>query len=309
MLGIPEKNFPRSIGKHNIKIDVCADWIEASVLFDGETVTDSNIIDALFENHVYDSQDFARDFFDNVLRELNRRSVCLGKAAVFERESSHLKPTKSWEDAPAYAFCLLISLAELYPAWAKKQLTNYSQQGELFELITEAALKDAFPGWEACRVGWAPGKPEKLQKVAETVAKCLRDSVLDVSKWADGAAQDAGLDIVLYRPFSDERCSLPAYLFQCASGAYENKFHTPNLGIWEKLVDFSSRPRKAFATPYTFDEKSFRINSNKVRGPLFDRYRLIVSSKEEKDWLPSPLSLKLSKWIKPKLSKLPRLTD
>lgn len=305
MLSIPESGFKRSVDAHNTRVVLCADWVEGSVFFQNKQITDTEVVEALCENHVYDNQDFARAYLDDVQRELARRTGCFAQEAILKRVSARLEPQKAWDESPAYAFCLLMSLAVLYPEWAKKNLADYSAQGELFELITESALTHLFPGWKACRVGWSPGQPQKIEQVAEVVAKCLADDVGDVAKWASEAAQDGGLDIVLYRPFVDGRCGVPAYLFQCASGAYEDKLHTPRIELWRKIVDFSSEPRKAFATPYAFDLPNLRRSANKINGPIFDRFRLLAFSGKESTWLPQKLADRLKKWMKPKISKLP----
>ncbi len=307
MLALPTKGLYRSVNVHNSNLDVFCDWIEASLLFsEDKELTGADIIDVLIEEELYDRQDFAWEFVSDALNEIRRRQSWLATGCPIEIRGIRLTKRVAWREIPAYSFCLTLSLAKWYPEWARSFGTNFTQQGELFELLTETSLRLILSGWTIQPTGWTRARTSELPTVVSKVAALLGEAVGDIGRWASPRAKEAGLDLLCYRPFPDNRVGMPVYLTQCASGRdWEGKLHTPRLEIWSKLIQFASAPKKAFATPFAFLDDEFLRNCALVDGMLLDRYRLLSPARQNPDWVPEELKTSLVTWLEPRVIRLP----
>jgi len=308
ILAIPTRGMRKSIDSHNSRNEAVCDWIEASVLFSlsGE-VSISDILDALLDEGIYEDQSFAREYIEGCLIELNKRIVWLGKATPLRvSHQKIIRTTKSWKDSPGYAYCLALSLASWYPDWAAL-VKDYTRQGLLFENLTLECLETLFHGWRVLATGWASGRARKIHKVVKDVASAVGESVGDVELYIEGSANEAGLDLVCYRPFPDGRVGIPVYLVQCASGKnnFKAKMQTPNMKVWTKIVAFTYTPKRAFATPFAFMDTKYRMMCNMADGLLLDRCRLLSAGHTNANWLSLKLSTDINKWLSTRIASLP----
>ena len=311
MLAVPTSGFFRSVEVSNVSLDVLADWIEANVLFGDENqLSDASLIDVLCEEQICNEQAMAAGIIGNGWTELRRRQSCIGQAWPIALAPGRITRTRPWQDVPAHSFCVLLALAKWYRPWAKKFGSNYTEQGELFEILTKKSLEAHFQGWKVHSTGWTRTQSRRLGAIVKDVSSLLGESEGPLERWTRPSASDAGLDLVLYRPFNDARVGIPVYLFQCASGGdWEGKLHTPRLEIWTRIVDFAAKPKKAFATPFSFLDDEFVRNCNLVDGLLLDRYRLLAAGDENPDWISSDLRDRLIAWCEPRVASLPSLNN
>ena len=188
---------------------------------------------------------------------------------------------------------------------------DYNAQGDLFERLTKESLEHQFPDWIIHRTGWSRAKPTKVKDVVEKISEILGELPGDVKAWLDPQAKEFGLDLLCYRPFSDCQVGIPVLMLQCASGHWKEpgKLKTPDIDVWTKLVLFASQPKKAFATPFSFESNEFRKVVGHVNGILLDRYRLLVLGKPESEWLSDGLRGELTSWVDERLHKLPNLAN
>lgn len=294
---------------HNVQLDTLCDWIEGSLAFDKlNFISGAEIVDILHEEQIYESQDFAWALVHRALAELCRRQLCLAGGAPFNVKGKRIIRTKEWENIPAYSFCLTLACAKWYPKWAASLGRHYTEQGQLFEQVASSALEKLLPGWKVRRMGWAPDNAKKIKEVVSEVAEFLRESKRDLEPWVSEEANEAGLDIVCYRPFEDRRPGLPTIFVQCASGKHhEHKLGTPDRKEWGKIIDFTAVfPQRSFVTPYVFTDNEFKRVSNKVDGLLLDRVRLLSAGSDGGEWLSASLKDNLCKWVKPRIAKLER---
>jgi hypothetical protein len=307
MLALPTTGIARSVNVHNVELDALCDWIEASVLFSGDPrVSGSEVVDALCEGEIYDSQSFAWERISDAWRLLNKRHDWLGAGAPYSMEPQSIKRTKTWKQACGYSFCLVLSLARLYPAWASTFGSDYTDQGAMFEELTKTSLERILPGWQIHQTGWTRKKPSKLKAVVEEVARLLGETAGDVPRWAPDSSNEAGLDLLCFRPFHDKRVGIPVYLLQCASGRdWTDKLKTPDLDVWNKIVVFTAKPRRAFAMPFAPPPEEFIQACARVDGMLLDRYRLMSAGRDKDDWLPMDLQKSIVAWLGPRIKKLP----
>jgi hypothetical protein len=313
MLGLPTSGFARSVNKDNVSLFTLCDWIESSLLFSGESISQRDVIDILCENGIYAEQDMASTKMEDVWSILKWRVRTLGQSSPFEIIRTRLKVcVDSWEEAPAQAFCLMLSMPKLYKAWSNEITAGYNDQGMLFELLSKEAIEAKFSGWKVELTGWSKTKPDKLPAVVKNVAQLINEPVGDLSTWSDGDENEAGLDLLCVKTFGDSRGCLPAFFFQCASGSnWKNKLKTPDLSIWRRFITFSVQelPRKGFTLPYAFSEGEFLRTANRTEGLLLDRYRLIAMPDSSPDWTSTQLRDNLIKWCKPLVASLPELHE
>ena len=312
MIPLPTTGFQRSIKAPNVELDALADWMEASALLEQDGVVHgAELVDILVEGEIYAKQDFCWEMFNNALRELRRRSR-LGPACPFRIVRRRVERVgANWREVPAHLFLLLLTLSHRYDKWNDVMPINYNLQGDLFERLTKESFEYQFPDWLVRRTGWKRAQPTKLAEVVEEIAGLLGELQGEVIDWAEPEAHEAGLDLLCYRPFSDSRVGIPVLMLQCASGSWREpgKLKTPDLEVWTKVVQFASKPKKAFATPFCFQESQFRKITNLVNGILLDRYRLLVFKKPESEWLSGGLREELLGWVEERLAKLQELAN
>lgn len=296
MIRTPKKGLRYSAKKHNSRIDVLADWIEGSALFEESRVSKTDVLDILSEEGVYSDMDLARAFISDVWKELKYR-IKHGRINALNIDANGIEQTDSWENFPAYSFCLALSLRE----WYSCTDNSYIEQGELFERLTECSLTAR--GWRLLRTGWSSTNQNNLVELVQKISLHLGHPVgYDVEQRASPKAKDAGLDLVCDQPFLDSRGGSPLYFFQCASGAHwKKKTMTPDLRFWEKLIDFSNSPIRGFAIPYVLSPKDFRYVSNSINGMLLDRLRLFGLPDGVDNWINPELKSDLKAWLTPRL--------
>lgn len=307
MLAIPTKGIYRSTNSHNVQLDVLCDWIEGSLLFVDDRLSSTDIVDALCEEQIYSRQEMAWQIVENAWTEMRRRQSCIGDGSPFSITSSFIKRGRRWEEAPAYSFCVLLSFAKWYRTWANQFGRDYTEQGALFEDLTKESLERQFADWKIHPTGWTRSRPARLDNIVQQVASLLGESKGTVERWTSPSAKEAGLDLLCYRPFPDRRAGVPVFLMQCASGCdWEGKLHIPRLEIWNRIVEFTAKPKKAFATPFALLDNDFVRNCNLVDGLLIDRYRLLAVGGLDENWLSPQLRNRLITWARQRVLALPR---
>ena len=300
MLPLPEKGVQRSTTRHNSRVDVLADWIEGSALFSQARVSMSDVKDELCDQEVYSCQDFAAEFVDILWAELRRR-ISRGRLVALAIDPRGVECTQPWRDSPAHGFCLVLAFRE----WYSLAGGGYAQQGELFEKLTERSLRAR--GWRLLRTGWSTTRVNRLRARVEMIASHLGEQEIEggIGRWTRPAAKDAGLDLVCDQPFHEGRGGRPLFFVQCASGAgWSDKVSTPDLRLWEKLIDFANGPVRGFALPYVLGDDEFRRTANRVNGMVLDRLRLVAICEEEGDWLTPELRGELVAWMDERIEEL-----
>jgi hypothetical protein len=311
MLRLPEIGLRPYRGGHRTDLTIFCDWLEGSLLFaGGGRLSLSDIKDVLMEEHLYESQDKASEFLADVWREFDRRKSALGQSYPIQIENLRLLRLMPWRQSPAYSFCLLLSFMERYRKWAKGFGTDFTEQGALFEEITCAALKQEMDGWTVYSTGWSSARAAGLKTIVENVRALLGEDAGNLSKFPKfRVAKDAGLDVVLLRPFSDNRIGFPLYLVQCASGTkWEGKRNQPNLNAWRTFIDFAVTPKKALAIPFAVRDKEFWWSCRHMDGMLIDRMRLLSGGRSEQNWLSTDVKKRVINWMSPRVNVLPQHT-
>ncbi|UYT54530.1 hypothetical protein OHI65_09205 [Brucella sp. MAB-22] len=311
MMSLPEEGFRKKGPYVADNVELISDWVEASVLFlDGESSL-SDIVDILLESNFYTSQEKAWDFATDVRLCIERRQRILGQGYPFVVEDQMRIVSKGeWSDYAPYSFCLILSLLPSYRSWRQHFGSDYTEQGVLFEDLSVESVRLTMAGWEVVKTGWSKQEAAGLGAVAERCAGHLREGLGDLNHWVRGSENEAGLDILCYRAFGDDRAGFPIYLFQCASGAnWTEKRKTPDLDIWKRIIIFTCDPKKGFAMPFSLTDQEYRLSTNIVNGLLLDRLRLLSPGAEIQHWLSAPLIEQICEWCSSRIDKIPSIQD
>jgi hypothetical protein len=295
-----------AVKRHRIEIDVFADWIEASVLFEDIAVSITDVVCVLLEEELYEDQDFARDMVQSAWLEIEQRG---------KRSSGHYGVTieGNWARASventtkiAHRFLLTLSLATYYDWWHNTFGPNYTTQGKLFESLTEMALKALTPGWSIFSTGWKGDISDSdFLAIADQVAICLNTDPVIKHKWDLERAKDLTLDLLVYWPFSDSRQGVPYIMIQCASGRnWDDKLKDPDIDQWRKLLNPDCLPLRGVSIPFCLPDNRFRKASAKTAGLLLDRCRILFAARQEIDWMNEMLKDEINVWMKPRIAEL-----
>ena len=263
----------------------------------------------------YKEQELAITIVVDALEELKRRLSWIAPGIPFSITDSQsvvdsqVRRINSWQDTPAHSFCILLSLAQCYAKW-RCSIPNwdYNTQGEIFELITQESLEKQFSDWQVKRTGWSHTEPTGLRKMVDQIAGYLGESIGDnINEWIDSRDKDAGLDLLCYRPFPDNRTGFPVYLIQCTTAQkWQKKVGEPSVNFWRQLIKFVIPPQKAFAIPFALNDNNFRKRCAEIEGLFLDRYRLLGAARYSKQWESSLLREQIIEWATPKVDQLPR---
>ena len=105
----------RSVNVHNGKLSVLCDWIEASILFNDDEISTTDVVDTLIENQIYDKQDFANERVEQAWSVLAERIAYMKAPLGITVTKNRIVRRQSWSKFPAYGFCMALACSALYP--------------------------------------------------------------------------------------------------------------------------------------------------------------------------------------------------
>lgn len=309
MLALPEVGMTRSVNVHNGKLSVLCDWIEASILFNDDEISTTDVVDVLIENQIYDKQDFANERVEQAWSVLADRIAYMQGPLGITVSKNRIVRQQSWARFPAYGFCMALACSALYPKWASAWDTPASEQGGYFEELAAESFSTTLGGWKVRRLGWAPNSPVKLRDVIyDIIAELNAKEGAELHMHVDQHTNELGLDLLAYQSYGDAHASLPILLIQCASGKnWVDKRQSPDLTIWNAIVSFGSRPVRGFVMPFAFaDQIEFRREATSVDGVFVDRNRLLGAFPRNAGKVSIRLNRKLSAWTRAQIRALPK---
>jgi hypothetical protein len=295
-------------GGHQSDLSVFTDWLEGSVLFgNDDSLSVADVKDVLAEEHIYDDQDKASEQLSDAWGEISRRANALGNSYPIVLDTLKLTRRITWKESPAYSFCLILSYSDRYPDWRRSFGKNFTEQGLLFEEVTALALTHEMREWKTHCTGWSRTRTDRIERSVEEIRGMLGEQQGRLDLIPDlKSIKDAGLDLVLWRPFSDLRIGCPLYLVQCASGAnWEKKRNEPEIDFWRTMIDFAASPKRALAIPYAISEKDHWISCRRMNGMLLDRLRLLSGGRRNAKWVSADVRRRIVAWMQPRVKILP----
>ena len=309
MIQVPQVGFLQSSNKSNVCPNALGGWLQGIVLFDQKEATKSDVVDILIEQQICTdrAQDLAHEIAEDGWNELRQRKSWGGLPDSVLIASKRLEDGADWLDHPIRSFLLLLSLFRIFPDWASKN-RDYVNQGNLFEEVVEAICPALLPGWIAYRAGWSPENAKSVRKVVDELRHRIHiEGALDLEEWHGPGTKDAGLDIVCYRKFSDQREALPVYFLQCASGKnWRDKLKTPNPEQWQKFMNSAVQPSTGIVAPFIVQSRELKTAALIGQSIIFDRLRLLSAADCHEVQLSHELKDRLVEWMQPRIDSLPR---
>ena len=223
-----------------------ADWLEALMVVDGcLTVSRSTMRRHLRGSVSMDSGDLDVTI-ELLTQEVSRRRQVAGKTYPFSVESGNVRLALSG-DSLCYVFLLCISTSA--------PLRCENRQGEV-ELLLDMVVLDALCGYlsggsRGVHFGWPTSgdRPPSFPAAIEWLANHLG---LRLGKGEKRAARkDAGVDVVVWRPFRDQREGFATILAQCTSAIdWTEKGKDIVTDLWRGYIDFGKDPITCLAIPF-----------------------------------------------------------
>lgn len=301
MLELPSQGVVHSVKIHKCNLGVICDWIEANITFCVDQVTITDIADELLSHEVYEKQELAREFVLMCWEELFIRAKAYGQELTFSVGKSRLDRIANWDEKLGHAFCLITSLAPNYSWWKEH---SYNDQGLIFEELSTHSITNILD-FETYPTGWSSDNTKGFREHVDEICKRLNFGGGNIAKWDGANKKEYGLDILAYYDFDDSRTGIPYYMFQCASGQnWRTKLQTPDLNIWNEVLNPSVKAFRGFAIPFCLETSEFERSCTKVGGIMLDRTRLLGASRKPSYNLSPQLKQKISAWCSPRITWL-----
>ncbi|REC50635.1 MULTISPECIES: hypothetical protein [Chryseobacterium] len=234
-------------------INNVADWAEFYVFASNDNLSKSEL-----SSYIEDSSGSEPDqaFIDDIWLELERRLFLYGNPPPFILETREIIPLLDWTSAPEYLTCLILSI--------DGNSVDSVKTGKLFERLSSKAISNYFNGNSIIY-----GHPSR--QTIRSIASQMSETFV---KEPSTNYKDRGVDIICWKPFSDNRKSQIAVLIQCAAGFnWDQKL----LGIphkaWMQYIHWGADPLKGFTAPIVITEKRYDDIVTDA-GIMFDRARI-----------------------------------
>ena len=294
----------------NVDCNASADWIEASVLFDGPELSKSEFVDLLMEEQICvdGNQDLAHQIAEEAWQELERRQRWGGLPETVRVTNRKIVGLEHWQQDIVRAFFVLLAIQKIFPEWAGER-RSYVTQGNLFEKVVERICPALLPGWKTYRAGWSPENTKRVAGIVEELCELIHTrGAIDLEDWIGPHDKDGGLDLVCYRDFEDGREGIPMYFLQCASGKnWRDKIRTPDADLWFKWLNAAVRPSTGIVAPFVIDDWELRRAALKGQVVVFDRIRALSAAREMGVAIERELRAEVIGWMTPRVDGLPRV--
>ncbi|MDE0658021.1 MAG: hypothetical protein OXI79_00065 [Gammaproteobacteria bacterium] len=309
MLSIPEVGFRQSVSVSRVDSNASADWLEASVLFDGPELSRGDVVDLLLEEQICGdgNQDLAHQIAEEAWRELERRQRWGGLPETVEVSNSKIVDVEHWHQDVIRAFFVLLAIQKIFPDWSRER-QSYVTQGNLFEKVVEKICPAMLPGWNTYRAGWSTENTKRIPDIVADLTQLINVRGRgDLREWGRPEDKDGGLDLVCYRDFGDGREAMPVYFLQCASGKnWRDKINTPNAEMWHKCLDSAVKPSTGIVAPFVIAEGELRRAALMGQVVVFDRIRAVSAAREFEVAIERDLYEQVIGWMEPRVRDLPR---
>jgi hypothetical protein len=189
-----------------------------------------------------------QDEVDRALREVRRRSIAAPSRYPF-RVDDGLVVRMDEVNGTVHDFLVLAAMR-----WAPYRDDNrFEEVNPAFELLSrEALMRHLGPGSSGVRFAWPArdGRPKEFPKALEWLALEMK---LDIGSLADTDAilNDGGLDVAVWRAFSDGHPGHLCILAQCTVQVdYEDKIHDIQPMEWLSWIRFGRPPMSTLVIPF-----------------------------------------------------------
>ena len=252
---------------------ILADWLELQALLaDDKNASFSDLRRELVRMGIPEDEEIDEEIFvDDAFSELEDRSAACTESYPFEIGNSILQAQENLTPYWAYIFCLFISWRGADRSEALRQPT------QLFEEVAAVAAKGYVAG-ESLKFGFPRRTlPRNFTEALRKVCQELGEGGGPRQRPSSPNAKDAGLDLIAWKPFPDERQAKIILFGQCAAGGnWEGKLSElqPKVFIDTHLLEAPVvDPLRGFFTPFRVRKIDW-YEKAKQAGILFDRCRI-----------------------------------
>jgi len=260
-----------------------ADWLEVLAILSKDRNSSQGDLERAFRRAAlaeYSDDDSVERKLLEVFNELEERASAAGPAYPFDVIYGVLQLRSTWEDFPAYVFCLFLSYFNL---------KETSHAPKLFERVSCLAAKGYLSG-KVVGFGWP--RSDLPSSFADAVTE-LCNRIGEGGGFREQPEldrKDDKLDLVAWADFSDKRPSKLILFGQCAAGRnWEGKLGElqPDAFYrqWMQIPPLSP-PIKSFFVPHRIHQNRWRYVANNA-GIVFERCRIAFwAHQQEADYDP-----------------------
>ena len=277
-----------------------ADWIEATMLVERRTKLPQVEIQRRLSE--LESGDVGDAEVEMGIREVKRRTALNLQYYPFAVEENVVKQFLSDDPGP-YHFLLMLCMSEGFRESVESNVKGVvRRQPEIDETLDNLAVVclDGLFGGKGTGVRFgspASGdRPDHLRQALEWLAGRL--GLKEGPHLGDqGAAGDQGVDVIVWRPFTDGRTGFIVAFCQCTVSKHWHvrKPEDVKLDVWRDLIAFGRNPITCVATPYVVPAQWPRWENVRRRIDLpLDRFRMIELLENAE--LPDCLATEIARW-------------
>lgn len=203
-----------------------ADWIELNVVYSVSPMSRTKLIAILEDNGYEDDQDYnGEELFDSILQELQFRADLYGAKTPYRIQNNIIEPLADWKSLPEYVMCLLFSYLGA---------ENVHSGTKLFERLSNEALR-SYLGGNTLTLGFPNAEALTVQLDKTAASLCEQRGNRNPAP----EDKDRGVDVIGWKPFSDNRNSQIIVLMQCAAGRnWKLKKQIP-LPVWSQFIHWN----------------------------------------------------------------------
>lgn len=205
------------------------------------------------------------------LNVLKRRKTNLGHLYPFEVQDEYLLLESSMRESFYYLFLCLSSESPI----ARSPQFGEGEAAEIFEHLTEQCFSEFFgSGSGTLNFGFnsEPDRPSDFDGAVRWAANKMGVQV--GAGYRQPRRKDGGVDLFVWKSFSDGNPGLILMLLQCTVMAdYVNKISDIDKRLWASWLSSDIDPVLGLAVPMLVHD-SASWNEINIRGLLFDRARL-----------------------------------
>jgi len=251
-----------------------ADWIEALTVTQSGRPLSMQRIQSVSESFA----SIAPNVIPFAIRLMEKRKSVLGDSYPFQIDDSYVVTRSTVRDSLYIKLLYLTSKVGLFTSGNNWNLELASQ---LFEDMAEQALSGFFgKNTKTLNFGFPSrnGRPAEFAAAVEWLSK--KTNIRLVNAYRPPRKKDGGVDIFVWKSFSDNQPGVPIMLVQCTIREdYINKIGDIDLRLWANWLSSDLEPLVALAVPgvVTKEEVWGEITT---RGILLDRLRLVELGQE-----------------------------
>ena len=216
------------------------------------------------------------------ISRLRMRSQILGELYPLSFDLASIVRTVGWERFP-YTAMLVMSGTSLATSTDEERSSGHPERW-FEEIVLETLCKWFGPESIGLRFGWPSdnGRPAEFSEAIRWLSQKMNVEL--GTSYRPPIRKDGGVDVVVWRPFGDNRSGFPIVLIQCTlQKDLIAKSRDIDIANWSGWLALDHEPIVVLASPRIVSEGTDRWNQLNRQGLVFERIRLARNC-------PNPLS-------------------